>query len=187
MKKITLFVAVFTLVLQGCYVENPGPQGPRGYDGLNGIDGQDGEEAFVFEYQFDFAHPDYRQLLVLPSTFQMLDSDVVLVYFLWEVTNEGTEVWRQIPQNLFTSEGTLQYNYDFTKFDVSVYMQATFPLQLVTSNFLDNWIARVVVVPGQFSGGRTTAPVDYSDYNAVKSYYGLKDTEISTRDYQKRS
>lgn len=183
MKYLTLPIFILTLLLQGCYLEGPGPEGPRGPRGFDGLDGVDGEEAFVFEYQFDFEYPDYRQLFLLPSTFQMLDSDVVLVYFLWEVTDDGTEVWRSIPQSLITSEGLLQYNYDFTKFDVSVFMEAAFPPDILGSDFLDNWIARVVVVPGQFSSGRTSAMMDYDE---VKLYYNLPETKLDLTNYTNR-
>lgn len=186
MKNSTYLMIIFSIIVQSCSIEAPAPSGaigPRGYDGQDGLDGQ---EAFVFEYEFDFRSPEYRQLLLFPSTFQMFDSDVVLVYFLWEVTNDGIEVWRQLPQTIFTSDGTLIYNYDFSKLDVSVYMNATFPLQLLTRDYLDNWVARVVVVPGQFSNGRG-ASIDYSDYHSVQEFYDLKAAEYDRSSFENKN
>lgn len=170
-------MTIAALGLSGCYY-NDGARGPRGNDG---IDGADGEESYVFEYDFSFTAPDYRVLLNLPSHFEMLDSDVALVYFLWEVENDGTEVWRALPQTLYFNDGVLSYNYDFTKFDVSVFLDGTVNFDGLGANSTDNWIARVVVVPGQFSGR-----IDYSDYNAVKAYFELSDSKLATRNYQKR-
>lgn len=180
MKKLYILLSVLTFGLSGCYYDE-GPRGPRGYDGRDGIDGVDGEESYVFEYEFSFTAPDYSVLLNLPSDFTMLDSDVALVYFLWEVTNEGVEVWRLLPQTLHFSDGMLQYNYDFTKFDVSVFLDGTVNLDGLGANTTDNWIARVVVVPGQFSGR-----IDYADYDAVKTYFGLSASKLATKHYESR-
>ncbi len=186
MKKLTLLLMFVGagFFLQSCIIENDGPPGPRGADGRDGVDGMDGEEAYVFEYQFDFEPDEYSKILFLPDDFTMLETDMALVYFLWSVENDGTEIWRQLPQTLITSEGLLQYNFDFTRYDVSVWMDADFPLSFLTSEYLDNWIARVVVVPAQY--GRGESPVDYSNYEAVKQHFNLKDLELEVTKYPKR-
>ena len=178
MKKIYTLLLLTGIGLSGCYYDE-GTRGPRGIDGIDGIDG---EESFVFEYELTFTAPDYSVLLNLPNTFTMLDSDVALVYFLWEVTDDGVEVWRALPQTLYFSDGTLVYNYDFTKFDVSVFLDGTVNFNGLGAIDTDNWIARVVVVPGQFAGR-----IDYSDYNAVKKHFNLSPSKLATKNYQKRS
>ncbi|MEP1033513.1 hypothetical protein [Ekhidna sp.] len=180
MKRLYILLALVTLGLSGCYYGED-TRGPRGYDGRDGIDGVDGEESYVFEYEFSFTAPDYSVLLNLPNDFTMYDSDVALVYFLWEVTEDGTEVWRALPQTLYFSDGVLMYNYDFTKYDVSVFLDGTVNLDGLGANTTDNWIARVVVVPGQFSGR-----IDYSDYEVVKEYFELSPSKLATNNYQKR-
>jgi len=154
-------------------------------DGVPGPPGADGEESYVFEYEFSFIAPEYSVLLNLPNNFTMLDSDVMLVYLLWEIMDDGTEIWRLLPQTLYLTDGIVSYNYDFTKFDASVFMDGTVDLDGLGANFTDNWIARVVVVPGQFTGRST---IDYSDYDAVKELYGLSDSTLatSTTEYPKR-
>ena len=166
----TLISLAFFLVLQSCMGPEgpPGPPGPRGADGLDGLDG---EEAYVFEYVFDFEAPEYSVLLEF-TDFEALDSDVVLVYLLWDIQDE-VEIWRMLPQNSITEFGFLSYNYDFTKFDARVFLESDFNLDQLGSPDLDNWLARVVVVPGQFAGR-----IDYSDYNAVKELFNLPDREL---------
>ncbi|MEO1254127.1 MAG: hypothetical protein AAFY41_04445, partial [Bacteroidota bacterium] len=122
-------------------------EGPSGPPGPAGLEGLPGEESFVFEYEFSFTAPDYSTLLELPSDFNMLESDVMLVYFLWEVTEENIEVWRAIPQTLYLTDGILEYNFDWTRFDASVFLDGTINLDMLGADFTDNWIARVVVVP----------------------------------------
>ena len=169
--------------------ESVGPQGPQGPEGPQGPIGVAGESGFVFEYtDVDFnAANDYEVYLDYPEDFEGVDSDVALVYLLWDVTTDGNgndlEVWRQVPQTILTSSGLLQYNFDFTKFDVHLFLAAEFDLGLLQPIDTDDWIVRVVVVPGTFWGGRSG--VDHSDYNAVKEAYGLPDlgthTAISRR------
>lgn len=185
MKK--LCYSIFGLIviigaLTSCTVEGVGPAGRDGIDGLDGIDGQ---EAYVFEYNIDFVAPEYREILLLPDDFEMLDSDVVLTYVLWEVV-EGDEIWRLVPQNVFMSEGILQYNYDFTRTDVSIFLGADFPLSFVPANYLNNWIVRVVVVPGQFEGARkSVVKPDYKDFDAVASFYGLDDKKHDLKNFSR--
>lgn len=178
MKRLYILVAIIGLMASGCRHGIPGPTGRPGQDGLDGLNG---EEGFVFEYEFSFTAPDYSVLLNLPDDFVMLDSDVMLVYFLWDVTNDGVEVWRSLPQTLFFTDGMLQYNYDFTKFDANVFLDGTVNLNGLGGDLTDNWIARVVVVPAQFSGR-----IDYSDYEAVKEYFDLSPSILATKNYPSR-
>ena len=181
MKKFYILHMLFAIGLSSCYVEEgegiPGPQGPSGFDGI------DGEEAYVFEYEMSFTAPDYSALLTLPSDFAMLDSDVMLVYLLWEIANDGTEIWRLLPQTLYLSEDIVTYNYDFTKYDASLFMDGTINLDVLGADFTDNWIARIVVVPGQFSGRST---LDYSDYHAVIAHFELSSSKLANSSYKKR-
>lgn len=187
MKTTTLFSALLLCILAvGCSVE--GVEGPPGIPGRDGLDGLDGEEAYVFEYTADFRAPDYSALLELPSSFAMQVSDVALVYLLWEVLDDGTEIWRPLPMSLFTADGLLQYSFDHSIFDVSVFLDAEFPLNFLGPDLTDNWIVRVVIVPGQFgTNGRWKAPVNYEDYHEVKTYYQLPPTTLALPGYTKFS
>lgn len=167
------------LLLGACTFEGTGPQGPVGPQGPEGPAGRDGEEAYVFEYsQVNFTSPDYRVFLEFPESFQMLESDMVLVYMLWGVEDFGngpTDIWRQLPQSQINEFGWMQYNFDFTRYDVSVFIEADFNKDILGAAFTDDWVVRTVVIPGQF-GGRSN--VDYSDYHAVVEAFGLKKLPI---------
>jgi hypothetical protein len=183
MKKLYTLVFLCGIFLISCETPIPGPPGNTGRDGRDGIDGLNGEESFVFEYEFSFTAPEYSILLNLPNTFTMLDSDVMLVYFLWEITDNDTEVWRALPQSLFFTDGILHYNYDFTKFDATVFLDGTVDLDGLGADYTDNWIARVVVVPGQFAD-RTE--LDYSNYDAVKAHFNLSNSKLASSEYQSK-
>ena len=94
---------------------------------------------------------------------------------MWEVTTDGDgndlEIWRQLPQTIFTANGLLNYNFDFTTIDFHLFLSINFDASLLVPRDTDDWIVRAVIVPGNFLGGRTS--VDHSDYNAVKEAYGL--------------
>lgn len=166
-----LILALFTFA---CDDEVPGPQGPPGPKGDPGIDG---EEAYTFEWEADFVDPEYRVLLSFPENFSMRESDVVLVYALWEVetvNGQDLEIWRQLPQSILTEEGLVQYNFDFTISDVEVFIEAEFSPSTLGPDFTDDWLLRAVVIPAQFEeNGRFVT--DYSDYRAVVERFGLTD------------
>lgn len=182
MKNLFNFIFVISILSLGSCTFNgqDGAPGPRGPQGPRGTDGMDGQEAYVFEYvDLTFsASNEYSLLLELPSNFEMLNSDKILVYFLYSDPEvDETDIWRLLPQTEFTDFGTLVYNYDFTMFDVILFLDSDFDLNLLSAGFTDNWIARVVVVPGQLQN-RTANPVDYNDYNAVMEYYNLSEENI---------
>jgi hypothetical protein len=171
-----LLMAILVISIAACTTETIGPPGPQGPEGPTGPTGAQGESAFVFEYSnVDFIAPDYEVFLNYPDDFTGLDSDVTLVYLLWEVTTDGEgndlEIWRQLPQTIFTTNGLLNYNFDFSRIDFHIFLTTEFDPNLLETIDTDDWIVRAVVVPGDFWGGRTS--VDHSDYNAVKEAYGL--------------
>lgn len=177
MKNPIILLSLFTipLLFSACTDEGPpGPPGPRGPEGPAGPEGDQGESGYVFEYeQINFTAPDYQVFLPYPDDFPTYDSDVVLVYFLYgveQIDGEEVDIWRQLPHVEFTTDGILQYNFDFTKKDVRLFLTADFDRNWLDASYTDEWIARIVVVPAEFwSNGR----LDFSDYYAVKEALGL--------------
>lgn len=177
MKKIQLlpFLLLF-LVVAACETGPVGPVGPSGPQGAQGVDGLPGESGIVFEFQdVDIAPPNYEVFLNFDDNFEGLESDHALVYLLWDIIEDSNgdplDVWRQVPQSLLTQNGLLIYNFDFSRVDVRLFLAAEFDLGLLGPLDLDDWIVRVVVIPGDFWGGRTS--VDVNDYYAVEKAYGL--------------
>jgi hypothetical protein len=176
---ITILGLGLILSLNSCFIGDEGPRGPQGIQGQTGDQGEPGAEGFVFEYEnVSFTGPEYEIVLDFNGDFNFegLDSDVALVYFLWDtevINGETLEIWRALPQSIITPSGLLQYNYDFTKYDVSLFLDAEFPLDDLTAADTDDWIVRIVVVPGKFwnSGGRKAMP----SYEEVKAEFNLTD------------
>lgn len=173
MKNLKLLALILTVItLTACTKEVVGPAGPEGPAGPQG------DSAFVFEYSgVNFNSPNYEVILNYADDFNALDSDVTLVYLLWDVTTDSNgndlEIWRQVPQMIFTQNGLLQYNFDFSTIDFRLFLSTEFDPSLLEPIDTDNWVVRAVVIPGDFWGGRTS--IDLSDYNAVKEAYGLPD------------
>jgi len=90
--------------------------------------------------------------------------------------NATTPIWQQIPRTLYLGNGQeLDYDFDFTKFDFTIYAGGNFDISTVPA-YLNNQTFRVVVIPGGF-GKRV---VDYSDCNAVMQAYGLTESQVKT-------
>lgn len=196
MKRLKLILPLVTLlVFAACSNEGPpGPMGPRGYDGLQGPQGEQGESGYVFEWEevdfaeFNEAETELQAILPYPDNFEGLTSDVALVYFLWGdyETNDGeiVEIWRQLPQLIRTPSGTINYNFDFSKYDVRLFLQPDYSFDLLEPIDTDGWVVRVVIVPGDFwDSGR----VDFSDYKAVKEALGLPDLDKKSDTRTRRS
>ena len=102
---------------------------------------------------------------------------MVLVYHLYEVDN-GTDVWRIMPQTYYFDNGAeLDYNFDFTRFDVRIFLESNFNLNGFPPAWIQNQTFRIVVVPAAFTN-RMANPVDYSDYEATIKMLGYENAEI---------
>jgi len=126
----------------------------------------------VLEYEVDFVGPDYSVLIEFPNNFYPLASDVVQVYLLWDVDGD-VDIWRALPQTIFTKDGLFQYNYDFTFDNVALFLDADFPISTMGPAYLLDQIMRIVVIPGQFLEG-ARMDLDLSDYNEVAKTFNLK-------------
>ncbi|TLP81669.1 collagen-like protein [Maribacter sp. ACAM166] len=192
MKKLNLFLGVLvTLFLISC--EGPeGLPGLNGRDGFDGFDGENGEngidaiQAQVFELDgvnFDYIDADnLHETLITFSDFTNFETrkeDAVLVYrYDGPVEFEDGAIedsWGLIPQNFFLEEGTIQYVYTHTLFDVQVFIDGNFDLINLNPDFTDNQILRVVIIPGEFAA---TGKLDTSDFNAVLRHIGIDEENI---------
>lgn len=107
---------------------------------------------------------------------QIFASDVVLIYRLSGTIDSNTPIWQQIPRTLFLPEGELDYDFDFSKEDFTIYAGGTYNLAL-TPSYINNETFRIVIVPGYFSN-KGSKSVDYSDYNAVIKAYNIDDSSV---------
>lgn len=157
-----------------------GPIGPQGFQGPEGPQGAPGgiEFAKAFEITTNFTAANEYSLLE-PYGFEVFESDVTLVYVLWDVLENGDAVWRLLPQTAYLTDGILTYNYDFTLSDVSIFLDGTVPnFATVPEGFRINQTFRVVVIPTEFaSGGRQ----DFS-YEKVTKAYNISENSFTKRD-----
>ena len=173
-KSISLFV--LTLILTAC-TGDQGPMGPPGYDGIDGTNGNDGSNnvsnAFEKTVSFNAANNfEFTQ----KYGFKVLESDVTLVYILWETldgTVNGTKVWRMLPQTVLLDEGLLFYNFDFTRTDVRFFLDSNFDLNLLGAGDTQDQVFRVVVVPADDING-----VDVSNLKAVMQLKNIQSFDI---------
>ena len=173
----TIFGIVLALIVISC--EGPaGPPGPPGRDGFDGLDGQDGVNILgqVLEIEGTFsAENDYRILFEFPQTVEVFESDVVLVYLLFDQTEdsngEPVDIWRLLPQTRILDQGLLQYNYDHTFLDVSIFLEADFDMSTLLPGDTDNQIFRIAVIPAEFASDPS---IDFSNLDAVMSKINLE-------------
>lgn len=181
--------AIVILVLSGltsCISDNVGPTGPMGPEGPQG---EKGDSGFVFEYEdINFTGPEYEVFLPFPDDFESLSSDVALVYLLWdvvEIDGVDTEVWRQIPQSILTDDGILQYNFDFTMVDVRLFIEGDFDLSILGASDTDDWVARLVIVPGDFWSSSRLASGEIQ-YNELKEMLNLPELPVPNSAIKRR-
>lgn len=178
MKKKYLLLALFaTLIFGAC----EGPVGPPGFDG---IDGQDGVNILgqVYDITGNFTPSnDYTIFSVfgqdVPSV-EVFETDVVLVYMLWEQLDSSSgpvDVWRLLPQTRLLSQGILQYNYDFTYQDVTIFLEADFSLATLLPGDTNNQTFRIAIVPAD---GAAKSNLDVSNMEEVLKHLKIKSTDI---------
>ncbi len=165
MKTITNILLLLTAILiSSC----EGPMGPPGQDG-------DALIGTVFEMEGDFtASGNYELFFNFPNNFEIFDTDVVLVYILWEVdggNGNQTDVWRLLPQTVVLDDGILQYNFDYTLSDVKIFLEGSTDFNNLLAAETDNQVFRIAVLPADFIAKKS---VDINDFNSLKSLPELK-------------
>jgi hypothetical protein len=177
MKKLLLIFSAAVLGLSAC----KGPAGPVGPQGPQGPKGNDGGSVYAqaIELIVDFTPANNFRLFAEPFGFEVYPADVPLVYVRWEVDN-GTEVWRPLPQTAYLNAGLLTYNFDFTQQDFSLFLDGTVPdFSKLPTEYLNNQVFRVVVVPAEFlKGGRLSS----RSYENIIETFGIKESDFIKRD-----
>ncbi len=167
MKKFTIFLAIIGLLsIQSCTVHETTPINTKDNDTIS--------EVWEFNRSFTTTN-NFSNLISFPHTIYV--SDMVLVYRLAGIDN-GANVWKLLPETYFTSNGALdfRYNFDFTNYNVNIFMDG-FDLAGVTNAFRINQVLRVVVIPG-FRGNKNANPVDFNDYYAVLNAYNIDPNKV---------
>ena len=176
MRKIGLLLGTFIAAL---FISCEGPEGPMGPPGFNGEDGINilGQ---VIEVQGNFnAGNDYSITYNFPQSIEVFETDVVLVYILWDQVANGNnapiDIWRLLPQTRLLDQGTLIYNYDHTFRDVGIFLEADFNLGTLAPGDTQNQIFRIAVLPAEKLAG---AKMDKSNINNVMSTLGIGEKDV---------
>lgn len=176
MRSIT---GIFFIILLAYFSSCEGPVGPVGPKGDKGEPGEDGVNILgsVYEIVGDFtAENDYSIFSEFPDNIEVYESDIVLVYILWEQIDDGqTDVWRLLPQTGVFDEGVLQYNFDYTMTDVLIFMEGTLPPELYQPSETDDQVFRIAILPADFV---TKKSLDISDMNDVMNSLQIKPSTI---------
>ena len=162
MKRILTLISVFVLFITAC----EGPQGPPGFDGFDGVNfvGQS------FERTVDFVAPDYRVEIEIPLDIELFESDMVLVYHLIGVDNDGFDIWRLLPDTVFPQNGgQFQYNFEhnFDFVDIFIEAPSTFDFNTLLSGDTLGQTFRVVILPVDFIN---SVDLNLNDLNSVMNY-----------------
>lgn len=183
MKKVTLLLGAFiTLLMISCEVNGiDGRDGQNGFDGENGLDGVDAPlpkvidvvGTFTLNNDFGIRHTFDK------NTIEVLPTDVVLVYLLWDQVDgddgELIDVWRLLPQTRILDQGLLIYNYEHTFVDVDIFLEADFDLSTLPSVDTDDQVFRIAVLPAETTG---KSSLDRSNISSVMAYLGVEDKDV---------
>lgn len=165
MKKLALLLVLIGFVsLQSCTVNE------------NSVDNDTISEVFElrnvnFSYNSIDGYTIYRTLSP-----QIYASDVILIYRMAGTIDANTPIWQQIPRTLYLPQGELDYDFDFSKEDFTIYAGGTYDLA-TTPSYITNETFRIVIVPGYFSN-KMAHKVDLSDYSAVIKAFNIDDKNI---------
>ncbi|MGB5188565.1 collagen-like protein [Robiginitalea sp.] len=182
MKNLRRFFTVIIAFISLLSCEGPaGPPGPPGFDGF---DGQDGVNILgtVYDIVGDFTPSnDYSLFSVFAEDvpgLEVFETDVVLVYILWDQIDDPTgpiDIWRLLPQTLLLQQGILQYNYDFTFEDVSIFLESDFNLGFLGPGDTNNQVFRIAILPADGAGKRN---LDTSNIQEVMEYLQVTEANI---------
>jgi hypothetical protein len=163
MKKFSiLFIAFLSILVTSC--EGPaGPPGPPGQNGVNFV-GQS------FERTTDLFAPNYAATFEIPLNIELFESDMVLVYHLIGIDIDGFDIWRLMPDTVYTNDGQeFQYNFEHNFDFVTVFIEApsTFDFNSLLPGDTLNQTFRIVILPVDFVSSNR---LDISNYYEVEQF-----------------
>ena len=140
MKRILLALFSVTVLFSSC----EGPEGPPGVPGINVL-------GKVIEVNIDLDQNNgYQQVVTLPLDIEVFESDVILVY-RYEGVLDTADIWTPLPATYFDAGGgTFLYTFNHTYFDVKFFLDGNFNLNTLGSEWTQNQIFRIAVVPAEF-------------------------------------
>ena len=146
MKKLVSLLSF--LLVMSCVVE----------EGVDGRDGRDGGLIVADVISVSNANFNAPNFEIIVDFEPIYSDEVILVYRRW-----SNNTWRLLPQTVFFENGNeLDYNFDFTQNDVSIFLDSTLDLNTLGAEWIQNQTFRIVIIPASQING-----VDISDINTV--------------------
>ncbi|TRX42110.1 hypothetical protein [Flavobacterium restrictum] len=164
---ITLFAIVGMIAFTSC----TGPEGAPGVPGQDGLLGSVYENKSSSYYNFTSSN-NYKVRFNFPK--EIYDSDVVLVYRLAGVDNNGKAIWKFLPETYYQNNDArdFSFNFNFTYSYVDIYMSGT-NLITVSNDYRLNQIFRIVVVPADFA-----STVNKNNFTAVMTALKINESQV---------
>ncbi len=113
----------------------------------------------------------------IPLDIEIFEADVIQVFRLEDVF-QGEPVWEPVPTpTIFLQNGgELTYRFNFTINSVDIFLD-TPNFSEVGTEFTDNQLFRIVVIPSTFNQDNN---IDITDYNALSSALNIDTNNIPT-------
>lgn len=165
MKKITLFlVFIGMMALQSCEVTEV-------YDTTDNA-----PRTEVFEVTTSFnSNNNYSSLVEFNPP--IYSSDSVLVYHLYDTVN-GQDIWKLMPQTYYFNDGgALDFNFDYSRFNVNIFLSANFSLNTLPSSWTQNQTFRIVIIPDGFA-----KTINKNNIDSVMSALNVDKSEVKKID-----
>ena len=176
MRKIASLLFALTFLLTSC----TGDQGPPGFDGAPGIPADEyAAQSFeVSPINFQYDNNTGLQEVIVALPYDLLDSDVVLVYRLDEVVTingQDTDAWSPLPQNFFLNDtDIIQYVFNHTFFDVKLLIDGNFNLSNLDTGFTQNQVFRIVILPAD---PVSSLDIDFTNLDSVIEAFHITEFE----------
>lgn len=180
MRHFFILALVACFGLTSCSSDEPGPRGPEGPQGPQGPPG-DALISTIFEIEGDFTEDNQFSLLATYSDFtdvEVFESDVVQVYLLAAQQDDASgaiDVWRALPNSYFESGGTVVYNYDFTFFDVNIFLDSDLDLSSLGPEYTEDQVFRVAIIPAEVYASKN---MDLYNLNEVMNTLEIQESQI---------
>ena len=172
MKKISFLLFALTVLLTSC----EGDQGPAGLNGIN-ADEYAAQSFEVSPVNFEYSNDTGLQEVNIALPYDLLDSDVVLVYRLDDVVTidgQATDAWSPLPQNFFLNNtDIIQYVFNHTYADVQLFIDGNFDLSTLENAYTQNQVFRIVILPAD----NISLDLDTSNLNSIMETYNITNFE----------
>ncbi len=126
-------------------------------------------EAESFERTVDF-DANFEAFIEVPLDIFIDEDDMVLVYHFIGTDNDGFDIWRILPDTVFTTDGQqFQYNFEhnFDFIDLFIEAPSTFDFNSLLPGDILGQTFRVVILPVNFINSEN---ININDFNEVMSY-----------------